>query len=287
MVVKEKKFNPGPLFAILTGLSFSIGGLCIKNISWSPLAINGARSLIAVIVFGIFLLATKHKLKINVPVIIGALSVSLTTILYTTANKMTTAGNTVVLEFTAPIFVLLLEMIIFRKKPTKLDVVATILIFAGIVCFFVDSLSAGNMLGNFLALLSGITYAGVFMMGEAKGADSRSSTFFGMCINIIVCLPFVFREDIPATQSNEWIALIALGVVQVGLAYVFLNLSLKTTSAVVSCLMVGIEPILNPILVAVFYGEHLSTLSIIGAVIVIISILVYNLLKLKKVKVTA
>ena len=287
MVVKEKKFNPGPLFAFLTGVSFSIGGLCIKNIGWSPLAINGARSLIAVIVFGLFLLVTKHKLKINLPVIIGALSVSLTTILYTVANKLTTAGNTIVLEFTAPIFVIILSALIFRKKPTKLDVIAALCIFAGVVCFFIDSLSAGNMLGNFLALLSGVTYAGIFMMNDANGADPRSSTFLGMCINIIVCLPFVFKENIQATQTNEWIALVALGVVQVGLAYIFLNLSLKTTSAVVSCLMAGIEPVLNPILVAVFYGEHLSVLSIIGAAIVIISILVYNLLKLKKAKVTA
>ena len=90
------------------------------------------------------------------------------------------------------------------------------------------------------------------------------------------------KVDYASSNTNEWIAIIVLGVVQVGLAYVFLNLSLERTSAVVSCLMVGIEPVLNPVLVAIFYGEHLSALSIVGAAIVIGSIIIYNLLKIKR-----
>ena len=280
----KRSFNPGPLFAFLTGVAFSIGGLCVKNISWNPMAINGARSLIAVVVFGAFLLITRHKLRINLSVIIGALCVTLTTVLYTFANKLTTAGNAIVLEFTAPIFVIILSAIIFKKKPTKTDIIAALFIIAGIVCFFIDGLSAGNMLGNGLALLSGVTYAGIFMMSAADNADSKSSTFLGLCLNVVIGLPFVFREDLSATPANEWIALITLGVVQVGLAYIFLNLSLASTPPVVSCLMAGIEPVLNPILVAVFYGEKLSVMSIIGAVIVILTILIYNLVKIRNEK---
>lgn len=276
--VKNKKPNIGPLFVFIASLCFAIGGLCIKSIDWNPMAINGGRNFIAAIVFGVYLLITHHKLTINKPVIIGALSMSATTILFTFANKMTTAANTIILQYTAPIFVIILSAIIFKTKPKKLDIVAVVLIFGGVVCFFIDSLSEGNMLGNALALLSGVTYAGIFMMNSAERADSLSSTFFGMCINIIVGAPFLFMQDYSATSTSAWIAFICLGLFQVGFGYVCLNIGLKTTSATMASLVCGLEPVLNPVLVAIVYHETLTPLSLIGAAIVFITIIVYNVI---------
>ncbi len=245
------------------------------------MAINGSRNVLAAIVFGIYLLVTHHKLTINKPVIIGALSMSATTILFTYANKMTTAANTIILQYTAPIFVIILSALIFKIKPKKLDIIAVILIFGGVVCFFVDSLSAGNMLGNGLALLSGLTYAGIFMMNSSERADSLSSTFFGMWINVVVGAPFVFQQDFSATTTSAWIAFACLGLFQVGFGYVFLNIGLKTTPATMASLVCGLEPVLNPVLVAIVYHEMLTPLAFIGAAIVFFTIIIYNVLKAK------
>ena len=69
-----------------------------------------------------------------------------------------------------------------------------ILVLGGVLLFFVDSLSAGGMLGNILALLSGVSYAGVFMMNDMPDSDAISSVFWGDVISAVVGLPFLGYE---------------------------------------------------------------------------------------------
>ena len=95
------------LFVFLASVCFSTGGLFIKLVPWSALAINGARNLIGAAVIGIYLLFSRHKLVFSRRVFIGALSMIGVTTLFAVANKLTTAANTIVLQFTAPVFVIL------------------------------------------------------------------------------------------------------------------------------------------------------------------------------------
>lgn len=262
------------------GLLFSIGGLCIKLIPWSPLAINGGRNLIALWVMFAFMRITKHRLVINRFVLLGAASLVATNIFFVAANKLTTAANTIVLQFSAPVYLIFIMWFFFRQKPDKLDVTTCAVVLCGILCFFVDSLSAGGMLGNFLALLSGLTYAGVFLVGTFPNADSVSSVFCGQIAGALIGLPWLLREtDFSAPVLT---GVLILGVFQLGLAYVFFTTGLRTTTPVVASLLTGLEPVCNPIWVALFYGETITPLSLTGAVVVIGSIVLYQILKQKK-----
>ena len=92
-------------------------------------------------------------------------------------------------------------------------------------------------------------------------------------------LPFLMQEtEFTATALTS---VFILGAFQVGLAYILMCIGLKTTPAVTASLVSGIEPILNPILVAVFYGEPVGIMALVGAVIVIGGVLGYNILKAK------
>ena len=184
----------GTLYVFLAAALYSIGGLCMKVIPWSGTAINGARTAIALVVIGIYLIIVKHPLRFNRWILLGALSVFSTNLLFAIANKMTTAANAIVLQFTVPIFVMLFSMLFFKRKPTKLDLAACIIVFGGIVFFFADSLSMGGGFGNALALLSGVTYAGVFMMNDMPNSDAISSVFWGDVLSAIVGLPFIAKE---------------------------------------------------------------------------------------------
>ena len=93
---------------IAASVCFSTGGLFIKLVPWSALAINGARNLIGAAVIGLYILLTRHRLVMNRTVAIGAASMMGVTTLFALANKMTTAANAIVLQFTAPVFVILL-----------------------------------------------------------------------------------------------------------------------------------------------------------------------------------
>lgn len=272
MSVKQR----GTLCIFAAAVLYSIGGLCIKVIPWGGMAINGARTAIALLVISVYLLIIRHRPRINRWVLLGALAVCGTNILFSIANKMTTAANVIVLQFTAPIFVILLSILCFKKRPGRLDLITCAAVLGGILFFFVDSLSAGGTMGNVLALISGLSYAGVFLMNDMPDSDAISSVFWGDLISAVVGLPFVALETdfSPATLTS----LLVLGVFQVGLAYILLTVGLKTTPPVTASLVSGIEPVLNPILVAVFYHEMIGPMALVGAVIVVGSVVAYNVI---------
>lgn len=277
--ITKREKNPlyGPLMMVIASLLFSTGGLLCKVIPWSALAINGVRNLFGGALIGCYLLATHHKLRFNGTILVGAICMFGVTTLFVAANKMTTAANAIVLQYTAPVWIILLMAVIFHTRPTKLDITTMCVVFAGILCFFFDSMAAGNLPGDLVAVLSGLFYAGLFLMNSFENGDSLSSLFIGQIAGGIILTPFAFQETdfslLPVT------AVILLGLFQVGLAYIFFNEGTRYTPPVTASLIAGIEPVLNPILVAVFWGERIQPLSLAGAVIVVAAILIYNVKK--------
>ena len=277
---QQKKASAGIVFVLIAAALFSLGGLCIKMVPWSPLAINGARSLVSVMVLAIYLKKIKHKIVVNSAVLFGAFCMTGTTSLFCAANKLTTAANAIVLQFTAPIFVIFFMWILKKERPQKLDIGACLLVFFGVICFFVESMLVGDMLGNFVAVLSGVCYAGVFMMNSFETSDAISSVFIGHGLSAVIGCPLVLKETDFGMQAIGGILI--LGIFQMAIAYIFMTKGLEQVSAVTASLTTAIEPILNPLLVALFWGEMITPLSLVGAVIVVISIVGYNLIKIKK-----
>ena len=141
------------------------------------------------------------------------------------------------------------------------------------------------MLGNVLALISGLTYAGVFLLNDMPDADPISSVFWGDTLSVALGFPFLLQETVftPAALASA----VVLGAFQVGLAYLLMCIGLRTTPAVTASLISGIEPVLNPILVAVFYHERIGLLSMVGAAVVVVSVVVYNVLRSRRGALTA
>ena len=270
----------GVLCVFAAAMLYSIGGLCMKVIPWSGLAINGGRTAIALVVIGAYLAAIRHPLRMNRWVLVGTLCIFLTNTLFAMANKMTTAANAIVLQFTAPIFVILFTLLFWRKRPQRLDVAACAVVFGGVLFFFVDSLEMGGGLGNAVALLSGVTYAGVFLMNDMPDSDAISSVFWGDVLSALVGLPFLARET--EFPPSALVSLLVLGVFQVALAYILLTIGLKTTPPVTASLVSGIEPVLNPILVAVFYHETMGRFALAGAAVVIVGVVGYNVIRARQ-----
>lgn len=274
-------------FVFMSAVLFATGGLFFKIISWDAMAISSARSILACLMILTVLLIKKHKFVINKEVICAAVSISCTNMLYALANKLTTAGNTIVLQFSMPVIVILIMAVVYKKKPTALESLTCFAVFGGIICFFVDSLTAGNMLGNGLALLSGFSYAGFFIFNSREKSEPFTAVILSYCLTALVGLPWLIKTDIAGTAPKELLAVLALGFLQQGLAQISFSLGIKGTPAVAASLISGVEPILNPVLVALIYGEKLTLLSLIGAVIVLVSILIYNVVTtVKKPKVS-
>lgn len=266
----------GLVLIFVASVLFSLGGLLIKVIPWQALTINAWRCGISVCMLLLFAKVTHHKLKLTPGVWAGAAAMCLTVSSYALANKLTTAANAILIQFTNPVFVILFLWLFFHEKPKKLDIITCMVVFGGIACFFLDGLSAGNLLGNAVALFSGLCYAWVFLLNKIPGGDPLYSTILGHAMCVLIGLPSVVRE----TEYSGPIILCAIlmGVFQLGLAYVCFTTGIRTAPPVSASLVSGIEPILNPVLVAIVLGESLSGLALLGGAIVFISIMVYNLL---------
>ena len=277
--------HTGTLFVFLAALLYSIGGLCIKVIPWSGMSINGGRTAIALVVLGVYLAVIRHRPQFNRWVFLGSLCIFGTNTLFSLANKLTTAANTIVLQFTAPVFVILFSALFWKKKPQKLDLAACAVVFGGVLFFFVDSLEAGGALGNVLAVLSGASYGGVFLLNDFPDADAISAVFWGDVLSAVTGLPFLLQETVFTPTALT--SLVVLGVFQVAVAYILLTIGLRTTPPVTASLVSGIEPVLNPLLVAAFYGETVGPFALAGAAIVICGVVGYNVLKARQPEKTA
>ncbi len=272
-----KKLKSGPLLIFLSAVCFSTGGLFTKLLSWQALSIGSGRCILSTILIGCFMVSQKHKLVFNKTVFFGGLCLCGTVTFYVMANKMTTAANAIVLQYSAPIFIILFMWLFFHNRPGKLDLIACATVMGGIVLFFVDGLGGGGIDGNLIALFSGVCYALVCMLNTFPGGDPMSSVFLGHLMSAVIGLPSLMGEtDFSASAIG---CILVLGVFQLGLGYILFTKGLEQTQPVSASLISTIEPILNPILVAVFYGEKITPLAILGAVIVICAVVVYNVVK--------
>jgi len=268
----------GPVYMAAAALCWSLGGLCIKFIPWSAMSIIGMRAVLAAVVFAVFRRGIKVELtKGN---LLAAVCLSTTTILFVFANQLTTAAAAVLLQFTAPVFILLLQYIFYRKRPKRSELLAVSVTIAGMILFFADDLDAGNVLGNTLAIISGLSFAGVFFFNKRPDTKPEHSIMLGFMINSVLWTPFIFFDPGVASVTADpaaWGFVVLMGVVQVGFAYVFFSVGIKRTSALLACLIVALEPVLNPIWVALFTPERPGRFAIAGGIVIVLTVVGYNI----------
>lgn len=270
-----KEQTKGVIFMLISAVFFSIGGLFIKMIPWGPFAINGARCIIATLVFGIYLIVIKKKPVINATTFLGALGIMGTTVFYNAATKFTTAGNAIILEYGAPVFIILFSYLFFKKKPQKADILVSGSIIFGMVWFFLDSLSGGGFLGNFLGVCAAVSLSIVYVVKLHPQTDMASVIFFGLLFGAVSCAPFIPAETV--FTAKIWFYITLLGIFQLGLAYILFFLSVTRCNPIPAVVAGSLEPILNPIWVAIFYGEMIRPLALPGVFIVLLSVIIYNL----------
>ncbi|MDD4290953.1 MAG: DMT family transporter [Clostridia bacterium] len=272
----------GELTVFLAAALWSLSAILSKQLSINPVLMNGLRCVFALAFTLPFL---RFKLKINKQIAIGAICFAVTNIAYFIALKMTTAANAVVLQYTAPILVLL-EMWIFKKKrPSLIQFTVVAIAFIGIVCIFMQDIlkGGGSLIGNAFALLAGLAFSGVFYINKQEGASTLDATCFGYIISIIVGAFFI--NGIVDVDVRGWLVLAVMGFFQIGLAYVLFASGIKYCSEFSSSLIATVEVVLLPLWVAIFANELPDTVSIVGAVLILGAVIVNIMYENKRRKV--
>ena len=257
---------------LLCSALWSIAGILMKQIPWSGFVIASFRSLIAGAVMGVYMLARRLRFAFDRRSLFGGIALCATMTLFSVANKTTTAANAIVLQFTSPIWILLLSAVFLKKRFRRADLLAVGFTFLGIVLFFLDGLRAGNTAGNLVALGSGLTFALYYMsLGDCPEEDRMSAVLLAHALTFLVGLPFAFTTH-PAVSAPAVVCLLTLGIFQLGIPYVLLAHGSGWCPPLICALLGALEPLLNPVWVAIFDGELPGLWALVGGVIVIVAV---------------
>tara|TARA_B100000809_G_C15035944_1_gene493774 strand:+ start:160 stop:1008 length:849 start_codon:yes stop_codon:yes gene_type:complete len=266
---------------ILTGILWSTGGFMVKVIPWPPLVLAGIRSGITAIV--IFCYDRPSHLRFGKYTLGGAISYAIMVIFYVLANKMTTAGNAILIQYTAPVFVAFFGYSFLGEKSTKMDWITISLVLVGLCLFFFEKLSFISFWGNIAALISGFGFAGtILLMRKQKQGRPIDTVLLGNLLTFIICIPFVIYDV--TFDLKPWIGITYLGIIQLGVSYIIFSTAIKYVSALDAIIYPVIEPIFNPILAFIFIGEMMSGNAQIGGALVLIGVIGRGLLQAAQTK---
>jgi len=267
------------LYVFAAAFLWSTGGLFIKWTTLSGLELSCWRSFFAILTVAFF---TRHEgFGINRLTAVASFLYAVLLILFVLATKTTTAANAIFLQYTAPVYLLILEPIIYKEKFRSRDLFTVLVCVGGMALFFVGQLRPQDVTGNLLALASGFCFALYFLSlrhPRAREVNRASSVIYGNTLAVLMTLPWGLSV-VNTITGPDLLAAAYLGVIQLGIAYTLFTYGMahgvRSLDAGIICY---IEPVLNPVWVFFVLGEKPSSWALLGGLIIIAAVITHMLL---------
>ena len=286
------KYLQGIFFIVSAALCWSCGGVFLKSVKTDVMVTASIRCWIG---FFAMMLLTHSKPLLYVKekdeqkgnfyinrretfyLWMGALSYATTSLLFVFSNRLTTAANAILLEYTNPLWIIIFSPYLLGEKTKKSDYITITGVIFGMLLFFADELIAGlkymnktAMLGNFIAVLSGISmaFSTMFLRKQKSASNSIKSYMNSQLLVALAGTPFIFIHGLP--DRHSFIFLIFTGVIVGALPGIFYPIGLKKIAALTASLIAMLEPLMSPVWVMIFTGETPSLLCVVGGLIILI-----------------
>lgn len=270
------------LLVIGAALLFSTGGAAIKLSTLSAWQIAGFRSGIAAAL--LWLLVPAWRGRPTWRTLAVGCAYAATLILYVTANTLTTAANSIFLQTTAPLWVLLLAPLLLGEATRRSDLVVAGLLGAGLVLFFVAGdeplrTAPDPLRGNAVAALSGVSWAltliGLRALARStprEGLDEMgSSVVLGNALAFAFCLPFAV--PVGPVSALDWSLVGYLGTFQIGAAYLLMVRGVRGLRALEVSFLLVVEPVASTVWAWAIHSEWPSTVSLAGCLMVMMGLM--------------
>ena len=148
----------------------------------------------------------------------------------------------------------------------------------GVGITFAGSLETGGTLGNCLALIGALFYAGVFFLSKMPQVDHPIEPVLLGNGYYMLLLPLCFLDpNLPHQEPNVWMAQLALGLFCGGAAWLCFDKGIRHTSALTANFITMIEPVGSAVLTFLLLNERPSILSLVGCTIVLVTLVLYNI----------
>ncbi|MGI6005959.1 MAG: DMT family transporter [Ruminococcus sp.] len=262
--------NRGILMLLGASVLWSFAGICVKSMSWNGFAITGIRGLIAAAMM--LVIIRKPRIPRGKYQILAVCSYTGLICMTVIATKMTTAANAILLQYTSPVYSAALGYCILGEKVSRRDRISIVMIFAGLFIFFYDGLAGGHLLGDLVALLSGVCFAAmnVFMRADSR-VSPLQNVFWGNLAAFVFMLPFFGHVE--WSMKNTGLVLF-LGIFQLGLAYILYSKAILYVGALEATVTTVLEAILNPIWVMILGNEKIDPATLAGGLIVLAAVVI-------------
>jgi len=256
----------GPWLILAAAALWSTAGAAIKLCSLSAWQISLGRSLVAAVVLFALLPGARARPSPRSWAVAAAYAV--TVVLFTLATKLTTAANAIFLQDTAPLYVLLLSPILLSERPSRGELLSVPLFAVGLLLFFRDRLTPGQLSGNLLALASGVAFALCILGLRRLGGSNAPPLLLGNLLAAAASMPGSLGGP-PVTPRDLGIVLF-LGIFQLGLSYALFARGVRHTPAVEASLLALLEPVLNPVWTFLLTGERPGPWAVAGGGLVLL-----------------
>lgn len=268
------KNTKGLLLVFIAALFWSANSVLIKSLNLNALLIAGMRALIAGVFYAAFI--RPKKIEWNWKLLLTLVVFTVQSACIVLAVKHTSASIAVGMQYTAPIWIYVVARAKGQPFYWRRALPLAVLLIGVIVSMFSRAESV-TMLGNLIALSTGVWFALLTMLNKDIGKEnpigivSLENLFMA-----VVVLPLVFGFDgvgaLKALDTPSWILLAALGIGQFGLGYVLYTIGLRYTTSAHASMISPVEMVLSPLWVALFIGELPDLVGFAGFLIIIAGI---------------
>ena len=165
----KNKNTLGMLLVFIAAVLWSTNSILVKNIELPSMLIGAMRALIAGIVLAPFI--RPKKLKFSPKMLLMAVAFTLNSVGVVTAIKLTSAAIAVGMQFTSPIWLYIYSRI--KGYPfIKRRVIPLAVLTAGVVISMFSKAEGVTLIGNLIALTTGLSFAVVTQLGKDLGGDN-------------------------------------------------------------------------------------------------------------------
>ena len=199
---------------------------------------------------------------------------------YLTVMERYEASNAIWLQYTAPIWIITLGVIMLKEKTGWADWAMVFFQMIGVLVILIPQFQDDTLWGLTLKILEGFTYALVVLsLRWMREFEAAWIVGINHVVTCVVFLPFVVQVGIYPQEWIQWVALAAFGMLQMGLPYWLFAKSVKQIPGHEATGIVILEPILVPLWVYIGWGhltsyERPEVSTLIGAVFILIGLVI-------------
>ena len=275
----------GSLLAFVAVMFITPDSLFIRLSSidtWGLVFYRGIIPFFAVF-FGMLLIYRLNFFKIlmtsGIHGIIYVITFSITNITFVVSIQNTNVANTLVMIATAPMLSAILGAIFLKEPPDKKTLTSIIITFLSVIYIFFDSLKLGNFYGDILGFITAIGLAvGAVTIRSAKSKNLVPAAVVGKLL--VATFALLFVENF-ALINQDLIIVPLMCILCVAIPFVLVTIAPRFIPAAEVNLFFLLETIIGPIWVWLVIKEQPSVETLLGGVVIIITIAIHSFLKLR------